>query len=282
MEPPRMEQMKLIFVLALLFVAASASWVNDLSASEKRNLLGAQIAYVDLPKRSGASNSPMPTEFDSRTKWPGLVTPVRNQARCGSCWAFSATGALSDRFAIHSNGAQKPILSPQDPVSCDTSDYGCNGGYLDNVWNYFVQSGVVLDSCYPYVSGNGYVPSCASNCPSGQTWKKYYAKDPVDVSANEQAIMEEIYNNGPVQAAFSVYQDFFDYVPGTVYQHKYGGLDGGHAVVIVGWKVVEGKKAWIVRNSWDTTWGISGYWYHLKGVNECGIESMVVAGLPKL
>jgi cathepsin B len=78
--------------------------------------------------------------------------------------------------------------------------------------------------------------------------------------------------NGPVEAAFTVYSDFMSYKSG-VYKHVSGSVEGGHAVKVLGWGVENGEDYWIVANSWSSAWGMNGYFYILKGVNECGIES---------
>lgn len=93
--------------------------------------------------------------------------------------------------------------------------------------------------------------------------------------------MQEILTNGPVEGAFTVYADFPNYKSG-VYQHVTGGVLGGHAIKILGWGVENGTPYWLVANSWNPTWGDKGYFKIKKGNNECGIESGIVAGLPKL
>jgi cathepsin B len=95
----------------------------------------------------------VPDQFDARDKWPKYIHPIRDQGRCGSCWAFGATESLSDRFAIASDGAIDVVLSPQNLVSCDTTDYGCNGGFLRNAYNFLATHGAAEDGCYPYSSG---------------------------------------------------------------------------------------------------------------------------------
>lgn len=82
---------------------------------------------------------------------------------------------------------------------------------------------------------------------------------------------------GPVEAAFSVYADFEAYKSG-VYQHTTGSYLGGHAIKILGWGSENGTPYWIVANSWNDSWGMSGYFYILRGSDECGIEDSVVAG----
>jgi cathepsin B len=76
----------------------------------------------------------VPDSFDARTQWPSYVHAIRDQQQCGSCWAFGASEAFSDRLAIKSAGKVNVVLSPEDMVSCDQSDYGCGGGYMENAW----------------------------------------------------------------------------------------------------------------------------------------------------
>ncbi len=87
--------------------------------------------------------------------------------------------------------------------------------------------------------------------------------------------------NGPVEAAFSVYEDFLAYKTG-VYQHTSGQELGGHAIRILGWGVENGTPFWEVANSWNSDWGNQGYFRIARGNDECGIESGVVAGEPSL
>lgn len=78
--------------------------------------------------------------------------------------------------------------------------------------------------------------------------------------------------NGPVEAAFTVYSDFMSYKSG-VYKHVSGSEEGGHAVKILGWGNENGEDYWIIANSWSSAWGMNGFFYMLKGADECGIES---------
>ena len=88
--------------------------------------------------------------------------------------------------------------------------------------------------------------------------------------------------NGSVEVAFSVYDDFGDYESG-VYQNVTGSYLGGHAVKLIGWgETNEGVKYWIIANSWNETCGENGYFRILTGVNECGIEGSASTGMPKL
>jgi cathepsin B len=105
----------------------------------------------------------------------------------------------------------------------------------------------------------------------------YTAKKAKQISGVSN-IQNEISTNGPVQAAFNVYQDFFNYKSG-VYKHVSGGLAGGHAIKIVGWGQSGSEPYWIVANSWGTSWGIDGFFWILRGHDECVIEYVVWGGL---
>lgn len=257
-----------------------STWTDD---EVRRFLAGTIIRPFSLPAMVDYNETvAVPDSFDSRTQWPSCIHPIRNQLQCGSCWAFAGTEVLSDRFCIASSGKTNVILSPQDLVSCDGSDYGCNGGYLNNEWAYMQSTGVVEDACFPYVSGDGHVPQCPTTCPgTGQpfTAKKYKAKSYYSVASGN--IQQEIMTNGPVEAAFYVYRDFISYKSG-VYHHTSGSFLGGHAIKIIGWGVDNGTPYWIIANSWGTTWGMNGFFWMLRGRNECGIESQVITGTPSV
>lgn len=224
----------------------------------------------------------IPDSFDGRQVFGKCVHPVRDQQKCGSCWAFSASEVLSDRFCIYSNGTIDLVLSPQNMVSCDTKNYGCNGGMLNTAWNFLVNHGLVTDACMPYTSGDGNSGSCPTKCADGSDINKVYkAKNSRHVwtATNNVATIQREVMNGPVQIAFEVYQDFMAYKSG-VYHHVTGKLLGGHAVELVGWGVDSGTPFWLVKNSWTTQWGEQGYFRILRGKNECGIESNAYTGEP--
>jgi len=219
----------------------------------------------------------LPQHFDAREQWPSCVHSIRDQAQCGSCWAFAGSEVLSDRMCIATKGEVNKVLSPQDMVSCDKADFGCQGGYLDKLWDYMVETGIVTDACFPYVSMQGKVPPCPfdtkKECVTkSEPYKKYFAKD-IDHFDDIESAMTDIMTYGPILAGFKVYRDFFNYKSG-VYYHKTGSLAGGHAIKIVGWGVdtASGLDYWAVANSWGESWGMKGYFWIKKGVDECEIE----------
>lgn len=273
------------------WVAGENAVFKGKSLSQIRHMLGAFLVdkRTDQRQRYSVKVAPsfLPKEFDARTKWPTCIHKVRNQAQCGSCWAFSASEVLSDRFCIASKGQINKVLSPQDMVSCDSSNFACRGGYLEKAWEYLINKGIVTDSCFNYHSASGYVPKCPfppEKCvDSSEEYKKYKAKGPIRQFADIQSIESDIVDFGPVQTGFRVYRDFFSYKSG-VYSHKTGGFAGGHAVKIVGWghDSKSGEEYWIVANSWGPTWGLDGFFWIKKGNNECDIEQQAIAGYASL
>ena len=130
-------------------------------------------------------------------------------------------------------------------------------------------------------------PQCPTTCDKDST--RDFAKDKYSFKgtvymypSNEKAIRQAIMQHGPVEAAFSVYADFENYVSG-IYQHTSGQMLGGHAIRIVGWGTEAGVDYWKVANSWNPHWGEEGYFRIVRGANSekgCGIESQVTASGP--
>jgi len=285
---------------------ANAQFFSRFQGDEKRfrRLLGVRTDDgVQLPKLSSEERGvdvsmAIPASFDSRNAWAGCVGAIRDQGECGSCWAFGGVEALSDRFCIASNGSVNVTLAPLDPVTCDNTNDGCQGGDLGTLWEYMKSQGVVMETCAPY---NDSIPTCPpaqepclnfvntpkckKSCADGTAWSnsKHYAQSAYGIQQKVADIQQEIMTNGPVEAAFTVFKDFLAYKSG-VYKHVSGGELGGHAVKIVGWGVDSSTNQayWTIANSWTTTWGNDGWFWMLRGTNECGIEDNIVAGLPKL
>jgi len=229
-------------------------------------------------------SSDLPEEFDATKQWPDCVHPIRNQGKCGSCWAFASSEVLSDRFCIASQGKINVVLSPEDLVSCDYFDHGCNGGNPALSWVFLKYFGIVSDACKPYTSGTGEVEKCnlfSHKCNGeGQVYKKYKAAKLPTIMANQiDKIKRSLVEEGPVETGFMVYKDFMDYKSG-VYRQTSKELLGGHAVKIVGYGVENGVEYWKVANSWGPTWGENGF-FRIK-IGECKFESMAIASTPSL
>ena len=130
---------------------------KDWTDEEIRGILTAQVMRTEeKPEEEPVVNA----AYDFRSAHPECMIGIRNQASCGSCWAFSGAEALQERFCLKSGGSINLHLSPQDSVSCDTKNYGCDGGYLSYTWLYYKNTGLVSEACWPYSSASGTVEAC--------------------------------------------------------------------------------------------------------------------------
>jgi cathepsin B len=258
---------------------ASKDWVGTMTVGEAKAFVSSSLVreeeYPEFNWGAMLDHFTAPTSFDSRTQWPSCIHPIRDQAQCGSCWAFAASEALSDRFCIASSGAKNVVLSPQYLVDCDTSSYGCNGGYPNLAWRFMQQRGLPLDSCVPYTAKDG---TCPSKCADGSA-PVFYKAATVASYTTPASIQAAVVAGGPIEVAFTVYQDFMSYTSG-VYIHTSGGVLGGHAVKLIGWGVSGSQNYWICANSWNTNWGLQGFFW--IGFGQCGIDSQGVAGSPSV
>jgi len=257
---------------------------SDMSPQEfKATYLGSRPT---APPKAKVRRSPIlvrATSVDWRTK--GAVTPVKDQGQCGSCWAFSATEEIESMYILANNTAIE--LAPQQIVSCDTTDYGCGGGWTTDAFNYVATAGgIEPDSDYPYTSGaSGDSGTCSVNtqdfavklnsksafsyatppCTSGSTC----------TNQDEGTMQNNCAATGPVSVCVNAatWQDYSGGVLTSNCPSDYNDLD--HCVQVVGFNTDStGQKYWIVRNSWNTSWGDQGYIYIAIGSNLCGIADL--------
>jgi cathepsin B len=278
-DPRHLEHLDRENVANTSWTAGFNSFFEGLTFDAARPLLGTALSHISehmdnvLPDSAYDQDANIPAEFDARTKWPGLIHPIRDQQRCGSCWAFSASEVLGDRVAI-ATGKPSPVLSPEDMVSCDGGDMGCGGGRLNTAWSYLKNTGVVSEKCLPYAAGDGQAPVCPSSCADGESWNSSKVKAATAYAIHSVSHMQqEIMTKGPIQVAFMVYKSFMSYKSGVYQKHWNEFLpEGGHAVKIIGWGTENGVDYWLVANSWNTSWGLDGYFKIKRGRNTCGIE----------
>ncbi len=266
---------------------AGTSNVSELSDAEKKNLLGytpepgslsleeqeeacaaAFTEYLSVSKSSFADSFGAPATLDWRSNGGNFVTPVKNQLSCGSCVSFGTIASVESQIKILRGAAFEIDLSEAHLFYCHGRSEGrncSNGWWPDKALNFLQSQGVTEEAYYPYTAGD-------QNCTGRLTgWDSRLTKISGYSKINGiDAIKEYVATKGPVEACFTVYDDFFSYRSG-VYRYTTGANKGGHCVCIVGYDTV--GKYWICKNSWGPGWGESGFFK--IGFGQCGIEGQV-------
>jgi len=185
------------------------------------------------------------------------VTPMRDQGNCGSCWAFATTGALESYILRKGSGAppcdssSNCNLSEQMLVSCSGAG-SCNGGYMTGASDYIRSTGLVKEGCFPYAATN-LACSLLCNAPVFKIGGWSYV---TTTKPSAQAIKNAL-AYGPLPTSMTVFSDFYYYKEGVYKRIKKSKYKGNHAVLIVGYD--DANQCFIVKNSWGTDWGESGY-----------------------
>jgi len=249
--------------------AGNATWkmginqFSDLTAEEFKTQYLSSLVVPEGDNRADVVVLPdpsAPNDIDWRSK--GAVTPVKNQGQCGSCWAFSATGAI-EGWAVAKGGKSLPSLSEQMFVDCTRSvgNQGCNGGWPDKTIGWAASHGVTTESAYPYTARDG---TCKSFSP-------LFTFGGVATGSGETTLGGQL-SSTPVSVCVDASGGFQSYHSGV-----FSGPCGSqinHAILAVGYT----SQYWIVKNSWGTSWGSGGYIYMAKGKNLCGIQSHLAWG----
>lgn len=232
---------------------------TDLTPEEfKAKFAGGFAAMSDL---LGATNcgsfsgtgKTVPDSIDWRNR--NAVTPVKDQGQCGSCWSFSATGAMEGAWAAKKG--QLVSLSEQQLVDCAGLKYGnlgCNGGLMDGAFKYAMDHGMCTESAYPYVSGTTKTAGTCHSCTPSVT-----VSGCADVKPNNQVALKEAVSNAPVSVAIEADTMYFQSYKSGILTDAKCGTKLDHGVLVVGYGAENGQKYWIVKNSWSSSWGENGY-----------------------
>jgi len=217
------------------------------------------------------------TKIDWTSHSPPVVTPIKDQAQCGSCWAFSATGSMESAWAL--SGKKLVSLSEQQLVDCSTAqgDQGCNGGLMDNAFTYVIaQKGICSEDAYPYTATDGQCKD--TTCTSVASITAF-----TDVAQGDEDALYKALVNQPVSVAVDA-SSWQSYSGGIMSDCTFQQLD--HGVLLVGADTDEtAGDFWRVKNSWGTGWGEDGFIRVTKGTGQCGIAnaaSTPTAGKPRV
>ena len=249
----------------------------DLDNSEFKRMNGLLRPDPSRPRDDRLVNfnvEDLPATVDWRTK--NVVTPVKNQGSCGSCWAFSATGSLEGQHAIKTKNLVS--LSEQQLVDCSGSfgNHGCQGGLPDFAFKYIASvKGDDTEASYPYTAKNG--KKCLYNASNVGASDTSYKDIP---SKDENALKEAVANVGPISVGMDASHISLQLYHSGIYDPWFlcsqTHLD--HGVLVVGYgseKFLDifTRDYWLVKNSWGAGWGEKGYFKIKRGDNKCGIAT---------
>mgnify|MGYP000947881138 CR=1 FL=1 len=197
----------------------------------------------------------------------GKITRVKNQGQCGSCWAFSASGAIEGLLAINTGVTNE--FSEQQLVDCSTSygNEGCNGGFMNLAFNYVAATGIVLEADYPY---KGVDQTC--NIPTDTP--RAHISGYRNVTANSSDSLKSAVAKNPVSVAIQADSSEFQLYKSGVLTGDGCGIELNHGVLAVGYGTQDGTDFWKVKNSWGPSWGANGYILieRRDGPGTCGIN----------
>ncbi|CAI0432570.1 unnamed protein product [Linum tenue] len=198
----------------------------------------------------------VPTTMDWRKK--GAVTPIKDQGQCGSCWAFSAVGAMEGITQLSTG--KLVSLSEQELVDCDTKgeDQGCSGGLMDDAFKFIIANkGLTTEANYPYSAADG---SCSASKEGNHaaTIKGYE-----DVPTNSESALLKAVASQPISVAIDAGDSSFQLYESGIFTGECG-TELDHGVTAVGYGESGGMKYWLIKNSWGAQWGEEG-----EGI--CGI-----------
>lgn len=198
----------------------------------------------------------------------GAVTGVKDQGQCGSCWSFSSTGALEGSYKINNVGPLTSF-SEQQLVDCAGSygNDGCNGGLMDDAFEYWESNKAMLEADYPYTAQDG---NCQYQSNKGKAKVSTYH----DVTASNEGDMTDALATQPLSIAVDAAGSSWQMYGGGIMSNKQGIFGSGcayrqldHGVLAVGYGSEGGKDYYKVKNSWGPGWGEQGYIRLEKGAN---------------
>ncbi|KAM7537403.1 hypothetical protein Aperf_G00000076873 [Anoplocephala perfoliata] len=241
-------------------------YMDRFLGTKPKNMVGGKPAK---PWKSSIALKDLPDAIDWRNQ--SLVTEVKNQGNCGSCWAFSSTGSLEGAFAKKTG--KLISLSEQQLVDCTRTKHGnagCNGGFMSTAFKYLENHTIESEEGYPYQATDG-------PCRYNESLGIGTVKDIGNVTENnETSLMEAVATIGPISVAIDASTlGFMFYRHGIYKSHWCSRIFLNHGVLAIGYGKLDGKPYWLVKNSWGTSWGMKGYIMMAKDYNNmCGIAAL--------
>jgi len=241
-------------------------WVSGINqftamtAAEKQQHLGLNISLA-APAEEAPLLSSAPTASSLDWRKQGKVAGVKDQGGCGSCWAFSAVGAVETNYAIKTG--RRKQFAEQEYLDCtyEGDRDGCQGGWYHEAWAYSAKAGrLATQAAAPYKGRDG---ACSySGVHNGFMAAAITGTN--SISKGESNMIRAL-NSGAVSVAYEVTDEFFKYQEGIIRDNTCKSW-ANHAVTAVGYT----HSAMIVKNSWGS-WGMSGYFYTARGHHGCKI-----------
>lgn len=263
------------------------SMYNQATLDKQPRNMNVMAVPVNQYNGTGRKPDELPKLIDYRTATnPAVLTGVKNQGHCGSCWAHSAAESVESQFALLTG--QLPVLSQQQINSCTKQMFGCGGGSYLYAWEYISQSGGLNEEwLYPYTdffckemnkAGTSVCKNITKEFLPHFSWvPKANVTGMSVVKSNDAAVlMEALLSQGPVSVAVGA-GDWSDYEHGIFHNNVSSNISWqiDHAVQAVGYgfDFDLNQNYWIVRNSWGTTWGEDGFIRLARPADEpCGLD----------
>ncbi|CAK1544306.1 unnamed protein product [Leptosia nina] len=217
---------------------------------------------VSISERNSSITAP--DAFDWRSK--NVVSRVKDQKMCGSCWAFGASGAVESEYAIKYKKIQE--ISEQQLVDCDKRSEGCSGSTeLEFPFYHFIENGAMSEEDYPYEAKDA---SCKYD--TSKVKIKLEGCRNLDVKNNEDKLKDLLHEYGPATIAIDA-SALSGYTSGVVLADDCESDTVNHAVLLVGYGTEKDVPFWIIKNSWGESWGEKGYFRMQRGINCLNIQA---------